>query len=130
MSSLVASLDSALAAVGEDVIVRRVVGSGAAAQNIDVRCRASARALSSESLNGSVTQTVWDVTLSPTQIIAAQWPGGLPATINPMSDPRVPRATQDKLIFIDRDHRECAISSAKPIYVNGDLVRISLLVTG
>src|SRR3954464_11365478 len=123
MSDLIDALDGALAAVGEDVVLRRIVGTGANVANIDVTCRAAVRSPTAQELRAGFVQTDSVVILSPTQIRAAQWPGGVPAgTVHP----ELPRKG-DKLRIQGRSR---AVESVNPIFVAGELVRIELRVLG
>jgi hypothetical protein len=127
MSDYVASLDEALAYAGEDVILRRTVGTGAAAVNVDVTVRAAVRALKADELVGTLSQSDSMAIISPTQIIAAQWPGGQPVSgAIHQADPRVPKIG-DKAIIQGRVRDVLLV---KPILVAGELVRIELTVKG
>jgi hypothetical protein len=68
------------------------------------------------------------VIMSPTQIVAAQWPGGQVVTSPPsMLDPRVPRQG-DKAIIAGKMR---TVQAAAPIYFpSGALIRIELRVKG
>lgn len=127
MSDYVAALDGALADAGEDIILRRTVGTGAAAANVDVTVRASVRAFAPDELVGAILQSDSMAIISPTQIIAAQWPGGQPtsAAIH-RADPRVPKVG-DKAIIQGRIRN---VTFVEPILVAGELVRIELTVAG
>lgn len=128
MSDLVASLDDALAQYGEDVILRRVVGTGKNTINIDVKCRASVRAKADETIVAGIITKTYDVTISPTQINDAQWPGGTVPLLPPFDvDQRIPRENLDKMI-VKKGLRN--IMFVDPIVVDDELVRINLRVTG
>ena len=127
MSDYVASLDEALAYAGEDIILRRIVGTGNATVVVDVTVRASVRAFRPDELVGTIVQSDSQVIISPTQIIAAQWPGGQPVSgAIHQADPRVPKIG-DKAIIQGRIRN---ITFVKPILVAGELVRIELTVAG
>ena len=122
----IAELDKSLAIDGEDIVLRRVVGTTNQV-NIDVGCRAFVRFLQAEELVGSLIQSDMKVILSPTEITRAQWPGGQPVSSAPhQSDPRVPR-NSDKIVVQGKVRM---VSFPKPILVDGVLVRIELLATG
>lgn len=125
MSELVDSLDAALAEAGEDIVLRRIVGTGNQAP-IDVRVRARVDDVDPEELvagSGSAQQRA-KVIISPTQIIAAQWPGGVvPGYVG---DPRVP-VRGDKAVIRGKARN---IEFAKPFVIGGELVRIELTVLG
>lgn len=128
MSDYIDALDEALAEAGEDVILRRIVGTGSAAVNIDVTVRASvrrdARAIE---LVGTLAQGEDAVSISPTQIDAAQWPGGQPASnATHKPDPRVP-LVNDTLIIQGRPRK---VKMVMPIVIEGELVRINMVAAG
>lgn len=128
MSELIASLDNALAEAGEDVILRRVVGSGSAVANIDVTCRARVDAMKTEQMAAGINATDLNVIISPTQINDAQWPGGTVPILPPFDvDPRIPRASVDKMI-VRNSIRNITFVDAKVI--GDELVRIDLRVSG
>lgn len=118
----IASLDRALANKGEDVILRR--GLGTQQVPVDATVRAFVRGLRPEEIVGSLTQTASKVILSPTDIERAQWPGAQAGTV--VGDPRVPRKG-DKVVIQGRAR---AVEFADPVYVNGALVRVNLFVLG
>lgn len=127
MNDYVRSLDEAVRDVGEDIIIRRAVGTGSAAVYIDVTVRAVVRAFAAAELVGTLKQTDSLVIISPTQIAAAQWPGGQPVSAATFqADPRVPKVG-DKAIIQGRIRN---IDVVKPILVDGDLVRLELTVAG
>ena len=120
----IAALDSALATDnGEDVILRRTVGSA----NIDVKVRAMVRAFKPEALIGGISQTDSLVVLSPTQIKAAQWPGGQPVTSGRLKGIAWLPQNNDRAIIQLRNR---AITFVKPIAVAGEIVRLELTVAG
>lgn len=128
MSELIASLDNALAEAGEDVILRRVVGSGSAVANIDVTCRARVDAMKTEQMAAGINATDLNVIISPTQINDAQWPGGTVPILPPFDvDQRIPRASVDKMI-VRNSIRNITFVDAKVI--GDELVRIDLRVSG
>jgi hypothetical protein len=120
-AAAIAALDSALAASGQDVTLRRTTGT----QQVpfDVDCRAMVRKYQPDELIGGITQGGSMVVLSPTEITAAQWPGAQPQGAQ---DARVPKKG-DKLrvagLFREVEHCE-------PIYLAGELVRLNLWVKG
>lgn len=122
----IAALDSALADAGQDIVLRRIVGQGAAAINIDVKCRASVRTyrLREDATVGGVAQAVVIVTISPTQIANAQWPGGTRPgqTVSP-STPR----RNDRLII---DGRIRNINAVTPVSVGNQAVRFDMQIEG
>lgn len=115
MADHVADLDAALAEDGEDVILRRSSFG-------DLTVRAFVRAVSPEQLAAGVKQDNSNVIISPTEIIAAGWPG----TVSETEDTRVPKLS-DKLVIAGRVRQ---IEFVAPIYVAGELVRMDIRVTG
>jgi hypothetical protein len=130
MSALIAALDGALSATGEDVILRRTVGSAPNQVNIDVMCRARVNAVTDTQLVAGIPATDLNVIISPTQINNAQWPGGSVPALPPFNlDQRVPRAgPTDKVLM--RGQPPKAVSFSDPKFINGELVRINMRVSG
>lgn len=130
MHYAIEALDRALAADGEDVILRRVVGSGDTAINVDVRCRARVdRVESAANAEGPKAQ-VFTLIMSPTQINEAQWPGGHVPALPPFDvDQRIPRENgPDKILMRGANPRTVTLSDPK--IIDGELVRLNLRVTG
>lgn len=123
---IIDKLDNALAEYGEDVILRRNVGTGQKIINADVICRASVQPyrLRSEEIVGALTQNMLLVTISPTQIKKAQWPGGTPPGQKP--DPSLPRKT-DQLTIQGAPRAPQTVGLR---YVQNVLVRIEFMVLG
>lgn len=127
-SALIADLDDALRAVGEDVILRRVVGTAPNQTFIPVTCRAKVNALRDEQIAAGITQTEMNFIISPTQINEAQWPGGTLEQQAPFNqDPRVPRPQADQIIARGKIR---TVTFADPVYVSDELVRINGRMTG
>lgn len=126
MSDLISALDAALLASGEDVILRRTVGLS----NIDVACRARVDAATTEQVEAGILATDLNIIMSPTQINNAGWPGVTSPGVPPFNvDQRVPRAgSVDKVLL--RGFAPRAVSFSDPKFINGELVRINLRVTG
>jgi hypothetical protein len=107
-------LDAALAEAGETVRLLRMTGTGAQSRVLkEVSCRMVLRGYQpNEVVQGSgITQQDQRMILSPTEIVAANWPG----------DGRyVPRAG-DRLVS---NRGVLTIQSAAGIYVDDRLVRI------
>lgn len=124
----IADLDKHLLLDGEDIVLRRVKGSTVATiQNVDVTCRAFVRGFAPHELVGSITLQDSRVILSPTQIDAADWPAD-EADSTSLIDPRVPRKNRgDKCIIQGKVH---SVESAKGILIDGELVRIDMVVRG
>jgi hypothetical protein len=130
MSALIAALDQALAQAGEDIILRRTVGTAPNQINIDVTCRARVTALSVEQMAAGIPATELNVIMSPSQISAAQWPGGSVPALPPFDvDQRIPRAgVTDKVLM--RGLAPKAVSFVDPQIIGGELVRINMRVAG
>lgn len=80
------------------MVLRRVVGKGSNTQNIDVEVRALVRnfRLKEELLVDDLKQAILLVSISPTQIKNAQWPGGV--VPGQAIDPSRPRRTDQIVI--------------------------------
>jgi hypothetical protein len=129
VSDLIADLDNALAQVGEDFILRRVIGQGAGVTNIDVVCRGRIDGVSVTEIAAGIKATDLNVIFSPTQINDARWPGGtipIPAPFN--VDPRVPRENgADKAIIRGKLYQ---VAFVKTFWPGGELSRIEMRVSG
>ena len=122
---LIADLDDDLAESGEDIVLRRVVGTLPNTVNVDVTVRAVVRSYQPDELINGITQTESLVIISPTQIATAQWPGGeLPSST--VANPSLPRKG-DKAVIAGRVRN---IEVAQPFVVEGELVRIEMRVLG
>lgn len=113
---------------GEDIVLRRVKGSSLATQqNVDVTCRAFVRGYGAAELVGAITQQDVRIVISSTQIDAAGWPAD-EADSTSLIDPRIPRKNRgDKVIISGKEH---AVQDAKPIRIDGTLVRIDITARG
>jgi hypothetical protein len=121
-------LDKALAADGEDIVLRRVRGNSLATMSwVDVTCRAFVRGYRAEELVAGFTLQDSHVILSPTQIDAANWPGDA-ADSPPTIDDRIPRKNRGDLAFIASKKR--SVEAGVGIYMGDTLVRIELRVLG
>lgn len=124
----IVALDGALTQAGEDIVLRRTVGT-ANQVSVDVECRAVVRSPNAQDLIAGFAQTDSMVIISPTPIARAQWPGGhLPSAIRP----EIPRADgpsggPDKVKIQGRFRNVLAVS---PFFVAGELVRIEMRVKG
>lgn len=129
MSDLVAALDNALAQYGEDIILRRIVGSGANATNIDVACKARVDVVTTQEALAGVPATDLNVIFTPTQINNEQWPGGGIPLVAPYDvDQRIPRVGGSDNMIVRHMLRRITFVDAKVI--NGELVRINARVAG
>ena len=134
MSDLIAALDDALGPVGsidgagEDVTLRRPVGSGANQIFVSVVCRAKVTAVTDKEISAGISQADLNFILSPTQINKRQWPGGqLPQRGLFAQDPRLPVAQKDQMICRGRVR---TIAFVDAVFVGGELVRINGRMTG
>lgn len=129
MSGLIDALDDALRQASEEFTLRRVVGTGANVANIDVKCRGRIDGVTTEEIAAGIKATDLKVILSPTQINNAQWPGGTVPQVPPFNiDQRVPRENGPDKAIVRGQLRNIAFS--KPFFINDELVRIELRVTG
>jgi len=129
VSALIAALDNALAQVGEDIILRRVIGTAPNQVNIDVKCRAAVNAATVQQIVAGISALEMNVILSPTQINNAQWPGGHVPLRPPFDvDQRIPRVGGADKMIVRNVLRSVTFVDAKVI--NGELVRIDARVSG
>jgi hypothetical protein len=124
-SDAIQALDDALSDEGEDIILRRVVGT-TNQQNVDCDCRSAVRSPSAEELVGGITQDDLFCILSPTQINNRQWPGGQPITAT--DDPRIPSKNRGDKAYVRGRWR--AVQWGQGFYPQGELVRIEMRVLG
>lgn len=115
-AAAIASLDRQLAAHGQWATLRRYSGTGTSRTPTDVAVRIRADDYRPEELAGGIEQGATRVIMSPSQILAAGWPG-------PLDWPRI----GDALVI---DGREREVQSAPPVRLDGVVVRINLTVTG
>jgi hypothetical protein len=133
MSELIDALDDALAQAGEDAILRRPVGTGDNQMYVQVNVRVKLtgwfpRSSGSEAAMLGLAQDFYEWIMSPSQINAAQWPGGTVPQVPPFDiDPRIPRANSDQFIIRGRIR---TILFVDPIFIGGELVRINGRVEG
>ena len=119
----IADLDASLATDGEQIVLQRMtLGPSGAQIPLSVFCIAFVRGYEPDQMVGGITQQHRRVILSPTQIIAAGWTSGRPAS----EDGRVPKEG-NKVIIGGKVHN---VEAAGPKYVAGELVRIELSVKG
>lgn len=120
------ALDAALAARGEDIVLRRQIAAGSNVANIDVTCRARIDAVGTDIIEGTVAVTDLKIIMSPTQILAAQWPGGVPEyPVSNASDPRIPRVTD----FVIARGKQRQVKMVDPKFTP-DWCRINMVVAG
>lgn len=118
------SLDRSLDMASEPVILRRVTPTG----NVDGKIRALVRAFRPEELVGGISQTDSRVVLSPTDIRNAGWPNAVITTTSPYDpDPQIPKVN-DRIIIQGRIRN--IVAPVTPFYMQGELVRIELTVSG
>jgi hypothetical protein len=124
----IADLNMSLAEDGEWIEIRRLYGTQLIP--VSVRCRAFVRPITAEELISGITQDSSNIIMSPSEIMAAGWPGpwtpSAAEPVNPGIDRRVPRKN-DKAVVKGKPRN---IEVPKPIYVDDELVRIELRVLG
>lgn len=126
MSEFIAALDNALLRGGSDITLRRITGTVPSLTNVDVTVRASVRSYQPQELVGGISQTDSQVIISPTQIAALPWPGNGEVASATVADPTLPRKG-DKFVIAGRVRN---IEVVDPIYLNGELVRLDIRVSG
>jgi hypothetical protein len=127
MSGELQALNAALARSGEDIILTRTVRRSGSDVAVPVTCRAVVRALKAEEVVGNFQMSDQIVILSPSQMFAASWPGqddDIP--VGSTVDHRIPRAND----IVRARGRDMRVILPKSFFVNGELVRIELVVRG
>lgn len=118
-TQVIASLDRQLSDHGQNITLRRV-GS----PNVDATVRALVRAYRATELTTEIVQGDSKVTISPTSVSGASWPGALAQADG--TDTLVPRKG-DKVIVAGRLR---TVIQPDPVYLDDTLVRINLVVRG
>jgi hypothetical protein len=108
----IAALDRALAATGEDIVLRRTTGTKPAIP-LDVGVRASVRGYRPEELVGGIIQGDSLVIVSPTEMKQRRWCW--------------PPRANDKAVIDEKVRNVVAVNGIK---MKGVLVRIELTVRG
>jgi hypothetical protein len=125
-ASIIAALDNALAASGEDIILRRRVGEKPNVTYVSVTCRARVDGLDTPQAPAGIRLSEFTIIMSPTQINEAQWPGGTIPVPPPFDlDPRIPRMNDTDEVFI-RGQAPRVITFSDPKIIGGELVRLNL----
>lgn len=119
----IADLDAALAADGQWCVLRRKTGAQNQVIN-SVEVRAFVRSPRAEQLVGGITQSASFVVISPSEIAAAQWPGGQPPSA--AAHPEIPR-NGDWIVIAGKERK---IDAVNPIFVDDVWVRANLTVLG
>lgn len=125
-ATMIARLDAGLVKAGEDIALRRVVGT---VNQVNVDCLgipAAVREPTDEELVAGITQETLVCSFSPTRINRAQWPGGQPPTVT--DDPRIPSKNRGDKAYVRGRWR--AVQWGQGFYPQGELVRIEMRVTG
>lgn len=125
MSALIDALDSGLVVAGEDIKLRRSVGTTNKV-NVDVDIVVAVRGPTSEELTAGITQDALFCIFSPTEINRAQWPGGQP--VGGTEDPRVPNKNRGDSAYVRGRWR--SVQWAQGFYPGGELCRIEIRVLG
>jgi hypothetical protein len=125
MNQHIVDLDNSLAQNGRDAILRRIYGIAPNTSQVDVAVLIHMDSTTETHITGGIAQTEAKVIMSPSEIAAAQWPGGEVAdAANPT--PNWPRRL-DRLIV---DGHVCSIEYVDPKVIRGELVRIELTIRG
>jgi len=120
-------LNRQLAEHGQDIrLTRMTLGPGGVLIPFSVDCRAFVRDYDPDELVGGIIQGDTKVVLSPTEIEAQGWPGPNSSATPTNQDRRVPRK-DDKALLAGKSRN---VETGKPVYLNGELVRINLVVRG
>lgn len=112
------SLDEALEAAGEDIILRRRTVADDVVTDVDVTCRARVDTVDADEVVGTIATSDLKVIISPTEIMAENWPDGTPAP---------PRITD----FVVARGKVRQIKVVDPKYIGAEgLCRINLVAAG
>lgn len=122
---LIAALDAGNVVAGEDIKLRRIVGT-ANQINVDCDVRAAVRLPTDKELAAGIMQDELFCIFSPTAINRAQWPGGQPPTVT--DDPRIPSKNRGDKAYVRGRWR--AVQWGQGFYPGGELVRIEMRVLG
>ena len=130
MNRYLALLDRLLEQPGEDIYLRRRVGTTPNQTFVECRIPAIVRPLTVEQLIGNITQQNFFLIISPTHINRQQWPGGVSppsgGNIIQSVDPRIPLTTD--FVFLRGGMR--AVQRVAPVFDAGDCIRIEMTVLG
>lgn len=125
--AVIAALDRQLARHGEDIVISRVVKRGGVNVTVSLTCRAFVQAVSADEIAGKITVDDLKVIISPTQIIAAGWPGADENIVAGNAvDQRIPKSS-DKVLVQGRPRE---IKAPKPKLLDGVWVRSDMVVAG
>lgn len=126
MADFIERLDASLAARGEDIVLRRLISG--VSKSVTVRAHVRNFHLSASDVVTGISKVPFVVIMSMTQIRAAGWPQGAPAPAAPPFDidPAIP-VIGDTVIIKGRVR---TVKSVDPRAVNGEVVRIQMLVEG
>lgn len=119
MSGERAALDDALAAAGEDIVLRRRTVVSDVVVDVDVTCRARIDTVKADEIAGTISVSDLKIIMSPTPLMENGWPGG--------EEPPVPRPTD----FVVARGKLRQIKTVDPKYIGDeDLCRINLVAAG
>ena len=126
MSDHIDELDASLAENGEDIILRRVIAG--VKKEVTVRAHVRNFRLKASDIVTGITKVPFIVIISMTQITAAGWPQGAPASAAPPFDvdPAIP--VIGDLAIIKGMPR--TVKSVDAIAVNNEIVRVKMIVEG
>lgn len=127
VNGIIASYDRALADVGEDIKLRRTVGTVNAQPIICEGIRAAVTGPGDKSLLGVLAQNEFFCIFSPTRINEKQWPGGQ-VPMAEGDDVRLPSKVLGDQAFIRGKWRDVEFATGK--YPGGTLVRIEMKAVG
>jgi hypothetical protein len=119
MSGERAALDDALAAAGEDIVLRRRTVVSDVVVDVDVTCRARIDTVKADEIAGTVSISDLKLIISPTSLMENNWPGG--------GEPPVPRPTD----FVVARGKLRQIKTVDPKYIGGEgLCRLNVIAAG
>jgi hypothetical protein len=126
-AGMISRLDAALSRRGEDVVLSRIVKRGASNVTVTVTCRARVTAVSAKKIAGTITQTDLEVILSPTQLLAAGFPG---QDDNTPAGSQVPQAYPRITDSLNVQGKSRAAKQVNNRVVGGVWVRTEIVVAG
>jgi hypothetical protein len=126
MSNSITRLDASLAAKGEDIVLRRLIGG--VSKSVTVRAHVRNSHLSASDIVTGISKVPFVVILSLTQIRAAGWPPGAPA-------PGAPPFNVDSAVPVIGDTVVIkgvvrTVKAVDPRAVKGVVIRVQMIVEG
>lgn len=110
-------------------MLRRTVGAGNNVVNVDCDVRVAIHELSGEEITTGISIGDAQVIMSPTPLLAAQWPGGASDAVTYPHAPWAPK--QNDWIIVKATGRKRLIKAPPKLFApTGEIVRIEMIVAG